>query len=301
MISIIMPTYNRFEIAKETIEKIASISTSIAFELIVVNDGDDLPFQINHATISSYKNPKKGASTARNFGASKAKYDILFFIDDDMWITAESLAAIDSLNQAHFFNKNCALLNWQYPDELIQQMQQQKIGRYLLNANYHTLEGRLQQTVNKNEQLMQIASIGSGSFAISKILFKQVGKYDETIIFQGEDIDLSNKIKAQKIGIFLYTKITCFHNQKDRLDIDGFLDRDKRGFESQFKSMRLNNTTIAINPTKKIIFTTLIPFFSFLKFIFNALPNCKLIDKLIFRLIGTLSSITFFKALKNAR
>lgn len=301
MISIIMPTYNRFEIAKETIEKIASISTTIIFELIVVNDGDELPFQINHTNISFYKNPKKGASTARNFGATKSKYDILFFIDDDMWITAESLASIDSLNQSDFFSSNCALLNWQYPESLIQQMQQQKIGRYLLNANYQTLEGRLQQTVNKNEELMKIESIGSGSFAISKTLFEQVGKYDETILFQGEDIDLSNKINAQKFGIYLCTKITCFHNQKDRLDIDGFLDRDKRGFESQFKSMRLNNSTIVINPVKKIVFTSLIPFFAFLKFIFNLLPNSKLLDKLIFRLIGTLSSITFFKALKNAR
>ena len=60
MISIIMPTYNRFEIAKETIEKIASLSTNILFELIVVNDGEELPFVIKQPTISIYKNPKKG-------------------------------------------------------------------------------------------------------------------------------------------------------------------------------------------------------------------------------------------------
>ena len=190
MISIIMPTYNRFDIAKETIEKISSITTSIPFELIVVNDGDELPFEINKPNISIYKNPKKGASSARNFGASKVKYDLLFFIDDDMWITAESLDAIDSLNQSDFFKTKCALLNWQYPESLILQMQEQKIGRYLLNANYHTLEGRLQQKVNTNEPLMQIASIGSGSFVIHKMLFEQAGKYDDTILFQGEDIDL---------------------------------------------------------------------------------------------------------------
>ena len=301
MISIIMPTYNRFEIAKETIEKIASLSTNILFELIVVNDGEELPFVIKQPTISIYKNPKKGASSARNYCASKAKYDFLFFIDDDMWITAESLAAIDSLTQSDFFKTNCALLNWQYPESLILQMQEQKIGRYLLNANYHTLEGRLQQTVNKNEPLMQIASIGSGSFVIHKMLFEQVGKYDDAILFQGEDIDLSNKLNAQKIGIFLYTRTTCFHNQKDRLDIDGFLDRDKRGFESQFKNMQLNNKTVLVNPIKKFIFTLLMPFFSLIKFLFKVLPNIKSIDKITFRLIGTLSSITYFKALKNAR
>ncbi len=295
-----MPTYNRFEIAKETIEKIASISTFVVFELIVVNDGNDLPFEIDSSLISIFKNPKKGASTARNFGASKAKYEILFFIDDDMWITAESIAAVDSLGQSNFFETNCALLNWQYPDTLVQQMSQQKIGRYLLRSEYHTLEGRLKQTVNKNEPLIKISSIGSGSFAISKKLFEQVGKYDETILFQGEDIDLSNKINAQKVNIFLYTNVTCFHNQKDRLDVDGFLDREKRGYESQFQKMKLSQKKISVNPIKKIIFTILIPFFTVIKFIFNKLPNSNAIDKITFRLIGILSSITYFKALRNA-
>ncbi len=300
MISIIMPTYNRFEIARESIEKIISLSTEIPFELIVVNDGDGLPFTINHATLSLWQNPKKGASAARNFGASKAKYDILFFIDDDMWITAESLMAIDSLNQSGFFKSNCMVLNWKYPDVLIEQMNQQKIGRYLLHANYQTLEGRLKRTININEPLMRIKSIGSGSFAMNKFLFQSVGEYDETIVFQGEDIDLSLKLNRQKIDAFLYTKITCFHNQKDRLDIDGLLDRDKRGFESQFKIMKIKKEIHKVHPYKKILFNSLIPFFPLLKFIFTALPNTKLIDTISFRLIGILSSITYFKALRNA-
>ena len=46
MISIIMPTYNRFDIVQETIHKTIAINSPIEFELIVVNDGEPLPFTI---------------------------------------------------------------------------------------------------------------------------------------------------------------------------------------------------------------------------------------------------------------
>ena len=99
MISIIIPTYNRFLILEETILKTLSIQTNIEYEIIIVNDGKALPFAINNPKISLFKNPKKGAASARNYGAAQAKYTILFFIDDDMWITAESLNQILYLNQ----------------------------------------------------------------------------------------------------------------------------------------------------------------------------------------------------------
>ena len=51
MISIIMPTYNRFEIVRETIQKTLAISGNVDFEVIVVNDGEELPFIINHLSL----------------------------------------------------------------------------------------------------------------------------------------------------------------------------------------------------------------------------------------------------------
>ena len=192
MISIIVPTYNRFEIVEETILKIISID--LEFELIIVNDGEKLPFSISHPKLKILENPKRGAASARNFGASHAKYDILFFIDDDMWITAESLQAIEKLRQQQFFITNCTILNWRYPDYLLTKMKNEKIGRYLLNSNYHNLEGRLKQKINKNEIFMRITSIGSGSFAISKETFEMVGKYNDNITFQGEDIEISSNL-----------------------------------------------------------------------------------------------------------
>ena len=296
MISIIAPTYNRFEIVEETILKIISID--LEFELIIVNDGEKLPFSISHPKLKILENPKRGAASARNFGASHAKYDILFFIDDDMWITAESLQAIEKLRQQQFFITNCTILNWRYPDYLLTKMKNEKIGRYLLNSNYHNLEGRLKQKINKNEIFMRITSIGSGSFAISKETLEMVGKYNDNITFQGEDIEISSNLNKHLIPILLYIPITCFHNQKDRLDIKGYLDREQRGYFSQFQN---NNLSFKPNKIKQIIFSFLIPFNTLFLLLFNILPNKPQYDRIIFRTIGTLTSIAYFKAWYKAK
>ena len=293
MLSVILPTYNRFEIVEETLQKIVTLETNIPFEIIVVNDGQELPFNMQHEKLSIYKNPKKGASAARNFGASKAKYDIFFFIDDDMWISVESIEAIAQLYQQHFFDKQCVNLNWQYPKSLCDKMRNEKIGRYLLHANYHTLEGRSKIKLDSTSSLVPVTSMGSGSFAIGKSVFESIGKYNENILFQGEDIELSKKLNEANIPIFLYTPITCFHNQKDRLDINEFLDRDRRGYVSQFENKK-NETKHS--RLKQIIYTCFIPFNFLFKKLFDILPNRAAFDIITFKTIGILSSIVYFKA-----
>ena len=298
MISIILPTYNRFEIVRETIQKIISIKTDILFEIIVVNDGAELPFTIEHPLLTVLKNPKRGAASARNYGATHAKYSILFFIDDDMWITENSLIAIRQISENGFLNANCVLLNWRYPEELIQKMSQNKIGRYLLKADYHKLEGRLHQKIDEHVSLLKINSVGSGSFVINKLLFDSIGQYNESFIFQGEDIELSEKLLKNKTGIYLYTQLTCFHNQKDRLDINEFTDRDYRGYLSQFKNNRSSSKPAIL---KQLFFTLLLPFNNIIRYLFNQIPNNTAFDRITFRIIGILSSIAYFKALYHAR
>jgi len=293
MISIVIPTYNRFDIIRETLDKIMHLQSVAAFEIIVVNDGNPLPFEIKHPAVSIYKNPKRGAASARNFGASKAKYEILFFIDDDMWITKESIDSLQSLYENHFFQRSCVVLNWEYPADLQEKMKSEKIGRYLLSANYHTLEGRAKINVDHRQLFFKVTSIGSGSFAISKNVFNEIGGYNENITFQGEDIELSQALNRLGISIFLYTPVTCLHNQKDRLDLNGLLDRERRGYESQFKN---NRTSAKINKIKLFVFICLMPLEHIIEWLFQKVPNTPTFDRLNFRLTGILTSIVYYKA-----
>ena len=293
MISIVIPTYNRFDIIRETLDKIMHLQSVAAFEIIVVNDGNPLPFEIKHSDVSIYKNPKRGAASARNFGASKAKYEILFFIDDDMWITKESIDSLQSLYENHFFQRSCVVLNWEYPADLQEKMKSEKIGRYLLSANYHTLEGRAKINVDHRQLFFKVISIGSGSFAISKNVFNEIGGYNENITFQGEDIELSQALNRLGISIFLYTPVTCLHNQKDRLDLNGLLDREQRGYESQFKN---NRASAKINKIKLLVFICLMPLEHIIEWLFQKVPNTPTFDRLNFRLTGILTSIVYYKA-----
>ncbi len=293
MISIVIPTYNRFDIIRETLDKIMHLQSVAAFEIIVVNDGNPLPFEIKHSDVSIYKNPKRGAASARNFGASKAKYEVLFFIDDDMWITKESIDSLQSLYENHFFQRSCVVLNWEYPADLQEKMKSEKIGRYLLSANYHTLEGRAKINVDHRQLFFKVTSIGSGSFAISKNVFNEIGGYNENITFQGEDIELSQALNRLGISIFLYTPVTCLHNQKDRLDLNGLLDRERRGYESQFKN---NRTSAKINKIKLLVFICLMPLEHIIEWLFQKVPNTPTFDRLNFRLTGILTSIVYYKA-----
>jgi len=298
MISIIIPTYNRFAIIQETVLRALDISSDIAFEIIIVNDGEPLPFTFNHPAVTILKNPKRGAAAARNFGAAHARYKLLFFVDDDMWITSESLDWIRKFNENGLFINNCAQLNWKYPDVLIKRLSQNKIGRFLINYNYHTLEGRLKENISDQDGLYRIYSLGSCSFVISNTLFNEIGGYDDEFIFQGEDIELAARLNQKNIPIYLVTAITCFHNHADRLDIAGFTDRLYRGFFSQFKNK--NTPAAAPGKLKQFIYTLLIPFHSIILWGFNLIPNTKRLDFLTFRTIGILSSIAYFKAFYHA-
>ena len=296
MISVIMPTYNRFKITEETIQKVLEIKTDIPFELIVVNDGEELPFSISHSKLQIFKNPKKGVSHARNYGASLSKYPILFFIDDHMWTTGRSLEIIIEFYQKGFLDNYYFNLNWVYPESLQHKLANSKIGRYILYSKYHTLEGRSFIKVDYTKPIVEHRGVGSCSFCILKDIFNKIEGYNEIIDFEGEDIDIAKRLADNNIFPKLATEITCYHNQQDRLEIDGYLDRKYRGNLSQAKVGMLY-----LPKSKQYFYTLFIPFYSIFKFLFKITPNKQSFDKISFRLIGILSSLSYVMAIRNIR
>lgn len=295
MISIIMPTYNRFDIAEKTIQLTTGINTDVEFELIVVNDGNPLPFSIHHPKLKMVSNPKKGVAAARNYGVGISKYPVLFFIDDDMWITARTLTIIADLYENKKLNEAYYNLNWIYPDTLQNKLACNKIGRFILNANYHTLEGRSAMVIDYTKTEVPHEGVGSCSFCISRQNFLKVGGYNEQIQFQGEDTELAKRLSNLHIEARLLTEISCYHNQEDRLDIKGYTDRIYRGFISQHRAGMVN-----ISGYKKFLLQVFIPFYFIFEFLFKLMPNLKIFDIITFKIIGILSVLSFAKALRDA-
>ncbi len=84
-ISVIIPTYNEESVIEECLESL-NFQTFKDFEIIVVDDGStDKTWEIlSKFKIQKFKQNHLGPAAARNLGASRARGEILVFVDADM-------------------------------------------------------------------------------------------------------------------------------------------------------------------------------------------------------------------------
>lgn len=301
-ISIIIATRNREEILLQTLKKACVAIENTNAEIIVVNDGDidlKLPEGIFNK-IKLFNNPKRGVASARNFGANKAKSSVLFFVDDDMWINRE---IIDWINWYVLKgNKADAAynINWEYPDTLNEKLHNSKIGKYILSNRYNSMWGRMHEKGDEPKNGLYLFNIVSScSLIMSKKIFEETGRYNEAMIFQGEDIDLSNKLNKLSIPIYCVFDVTLHHNHQDRLEINSFLKRDSDGFESEFRAVESGfikpNSNIRYKGIKRVMLqgfgATEKIWILFLK----AIPNQKIFNSVNNKIIGALGSLQRYK------
>lgn len=87
-VSIIIPLHNRKDLICYTLDSLKSDwHNGIDLEVIVVDDGSqDGAFELvgdQYPWVRLYKNPGKGAPSARNFGLSMTSHDFVHFLDSD--------------------------------------------------------------------------------------------------------------------------------------------------------------------------------------------------------------------------
>jgi teichuronic acid biosynthesis glycosyltransferase TuaG len=117
-ISVIVTTYNRPKLLKETLESILN-QTYVDFELIVVDNNSNYDFfklieLFNDNRIIAYQNDNNGIiAVNRNFGIRKAKGKYIAFCDDDdLWIKTklqDQLKLINNLNENILIHSNTIL------------------------------------------------------------------------------------------------------------------------------------------------------------------------------------------------
>ena len=301
-ISIIIATRNREDILLQTLEKACMAIENTNAEITVINDGDidlKLPNEILDK-IKLFNNPNRGVASARNFGVEKAKGSILFFVDDDMWINRE---IIDWINIFIIKNKNAGSaynINWEYPDTLYEKLHNSKIGQYILSNQYNTMWGRMHEKgYEPKSGLYLFNTVSSCSLIMPKKIFNEAGRYNEAMIFQGEDIDLSNKFNNLSIPIYCVFDVTLYHNHQDRLEIDSFLKRDSDGFESEFKAVKSGfikpNSNISYPRAKRIMFRSFWATEKIWILFLKMIPNKKVFNPINNKIIGALGSLQRYK------
>lgn len=99
MISVIAPAYNNPEEVRKLLESVAlSRDASFPFEVIIVDDGSrdhSIKDVVAEYGFARYvRTPENdGAAAARNMGARESRYDSLFFVDSDVVMLPDTLAA----------------------------------------------------------------------------------------------------------------------------------------------------------------------------------------------------------------
>lgn len=166
----IIPTYNRAKVIGKAIDSIAKQIVP-AWEIIVIDDGssdETRELMASYPQVRYYFQDNAGVSAARNKGAELATGDWLIFLDSDDELLPQALA---EFSKAYTSDIKANILQ----------------GGYFLNKN--GVEKLLIPVGGK-----YITHL-SGSFAIKRSIFLEIGGYDPNIKF-AENTELFFRLKS---------------------------------------------------------------------------------------------------------
>lgn len=227
--SFVIPTYNKKELLRRTLEfiNLQKYYPKGEYEVIVVDDGSndgtseyikDMDWTYSLKYIYLERDIKSCRSKARNVGWSKAEGDIIIFLDDDILINEEYLNELDRyyaidesllvlgtrLNLPQNKRDEC-LCDWSsiteeaYKTDNSSMLEARHITlKYLsYNASYHRFPWVLAFSCN---------------MVIPKIILEKYGGFDEDFKDWGyEDIELGYRLFKKGVKIVINSKLEVLH------------------------------------------------------------------------------------------
>lgn len=207
-ISVIIPTLNRVDFLKQTIDCLVSQKFEHPYEILIVDqsnkeDKQMLEYQERYSCIRYYHITFfKGLPEARNFGWQKAKYDYILYLDDD--ITCES-----NLLEEHY--------------------------RFIHKESIGVVAGGITEKHNKNtnvpigkftywtatpyrgfhqKEQKEVFHAGGGNFCVKKTILENVGGVDENLTKGAalyEETDFCLRVKNMGFKIYFNYDAHVYH------------------------------------------------------------------------------------------
>ena len=186
VISVVVPTFNRREVVKRTVESLfAQDFPSADYEIIVVVDGswdgtaDALRALKAPCRFQIVEQANKGLAGARNSGARAAGAELLLFLDDDMLckpglVAAHAAAHSESLRTVGF---GAIFLSPDSPPSLAAECFKRELGAFYLRHK--------EDAGDEHRDLEYIF----GNSSISRDLLMEAGGFDESFKMR-EDLEL---------------------------------------------------------------------------------------------------------------
>ncbi len=204
MISVIIPTYNRYDFLLEAVQSVKNQSYK-NFELIIVDDGStDKTSELSERKDLVYlKQENKGPAAARNAGVKLAAGEWVAFLDsDDLWHKEKLQKQLDFINN----NTDCKIV---YTDELW--------FRKGVRVNKKNIHKKYSGWIYS--YCLKLCIVGASTILMAKNLWDEFGGMDENLPV-AEDYDLWLRLSAKHKFYYLNESlITKRGGRDDQLSI----------------------------------------------------------------------------------
>jgi glycosyltransferase involved in cell wall biosynthesis len=214
--SIIICSYNRFELLTETIDSVLNgLQGREDFEILVVDNKstDETPSLkdkfISIKRVKYFLELTQGLSQARNRGMKEAKGDILIYLDDDIEIVENYFDVLDlifldpsiSISGGKVLPFKTDIPNW-------------------LPKNFYFLVS----IYDLGDSSKYVKHLMGGNFAIRRKDALKIGLYDTSlgrngkILAGNEEIDYQNRASTMGYKFYYHPKLNILHKINDKLN-----------------------------------------------------------------------------------
>lgn len=211
-ISVVIPTYNRFEKLRRCLESLANQDFRGEYEVIVVEDDasqssrsvvNDVGKLSKKAPFRYFSQDHKGPAGARNLGVKEAKAGIIAFTDDDCVVPKNWLSSL-TLGFGQYKSAGGVGGYMEAPAETVKTNIFSRYESYVTHKVYGA--GPVEILGG-----FEVPTGGTNNLAFKKSVIEEVGGFDETFpVAAGEDADL--KLRVVKAGYkILYVPIKVEH------------------------------------------------------------------------------------------
>lgn len=209
-ISVVIPTYQRRDLALASVRALDRQTFAGPFEVIVVVDGsadgsaDALRALELKTPLTVLEQQNQGAASARNRGAGSARGDILLFLDDDME------AAPDLLTEHVRCHRDGADVVFGHLP-----LHPSSPSNFLSRGVGYWAEMRMRRLTTAGEQLT-LHDLLTGQMSLQRRLFEQVGGFDVRFTgggtFGDEDIDFGYRLRRDGYRLVFNKNAISFQN-----------------------------------------------------------------------------------------
>jgi glycosyltransferase involved in cell wall biosynthesis len=205
-ISIVIPTYNRAPVLKETLAALLRQDHAPQFEIIVADDGStdetrqvvaDLAAQASQ-TLNRIYQENRGAAAARNLGLQRARGQILLFMDDDT-IALPTLVAEHFRSHSRYTDNAVAVLG---QEVLAPAVRATPVNRSHVIPRWHALE---------DGQEVDWTHFLTGNISLKRSFLTDHELYFDESLSRFQDTEMGYRCWKNGLRIIYNAKAAAYH------------------------------------------------------------------------------------------